>query len=170
MEDPEWYLDFDFLISKDWQSYFKFNWYDWEIVPYWEFAETEAWEMLTDILNDWDYFSAIQDMILWIDKQWRVLGPVTWNEWTYTDKFMDVVNAFYVNPTQETFDDFTQMFMDYVDVLVDGDSEEYAQWAVLKRDKYTRIEAEDIEIQPDSITDPRGGWFDIEVLFPSFAT
>ena len=102
--DPETgTFEMNFLISKDKKSYFSISENEWVplVQAHWDYVSSEWWQALLARFNEFN-----QTAILFfggVNKKWETAEPFDWWIGTYTNESMEVFNAFYENPNEQTF-------------------------------------------------------------------
>lgn len=101
--DPETgSFEMNILISKDKKSYFSISDNEWipSIQAHWDYVSSKWWQALVARFNEFD-----QTAILFlggVNKRWEATEPFDWWIGTYTNESMEIFNAFYEDPNEQT--------------------------------------------------------------------
>lgn len=101
--DPEiGTFEMNFLISKDKKSYFSISDNEWAplIQAHWDYVSSKWWQALLARLNE--FSQSVMLFLVGVNKEWEMTTPFDWWIGTYTNESMEVFNAFYEDPNEQT--------------------------------------------------------------------
>lgn len=97
------------------------------ISAHWKYETSEWGQALLEFFEDLGEAMAL--FVVWLDKNNVINYPFEWLRWRYTDEAMNIIEAFYKDPSDENYDNLLNFIYEKMQYLME---EDYENWTFLR--------------------------------------